>query len=124
MSNNHKQPPLAKIPLYLQIQRLKEEVTVSDLKKSSVMPNTLPAYTLEEKLVLWLTSLTPAQLQRPYTTIEVIKLASLSGKYRTNPARQEVAQLLRKHGFEHKRSWTNASRNLRYWLHTERFDYE
>lgn len=106
-------PPLINQPLYLQIQRLKEEVAVSDLKKGSV--STLPTYTLEEKLVLWIQSLTPAQLKRSYTTIEVINLALLTGKYRERPALQEVAQLLRKHGFIHKRSWTNASRNQRYW---------
>ena len=115
MRSNPMLPPLTNIPLYLQIQRLKEEAA-SDLKKGSA--STLPTYTLEEKLVLWIESLTPEQLQRPYTTIEVIKLASLTGKYRECPALQEVAQLLRKHGFEHKRSWTNASRNQRYWLHS------
>ncbi|MBU3636983.1 hypothetical protein [Polynucleobacter sp. es-MAR-4] len=112
MRSNPMLPPLTNIPLYLQIQRLKEEAA-SDLKKGSA--STLPTYTLEEKLVLWIQSLTPAQLQRSYTTIEVIKLALLTGKYRSRPALQEVAQLLRKHGFEHKRSWTNASRNQRYW---------
>lgn len=108
-------PPLINEPLYLQIQRLKEEVALSDLKKSSVITNNPHIYTLEEKLVLWIQSSTPAQLQKPYTTIEVIKLASLTGKYRERPALQEVAQLLRKHGFIHKRSWTNANRNQRYW---------
>lgn len=109
------QPPLVNAPLYLQIQRLKEEVAVSELKKASVTPDTPPTYTLEEKLVLWIASLSPAQLQRPYTTEEVIKLTSLTGKYRSRPALQEVAHLLRKHGFKHKRSWKNNSRNQRYW---------
>ncbi len=113
MRSNTALPPLINQPLYLQIQGLKEQVALSDLKRSLV--STMPTYTLEEKLVLWITSLTPAQLQRPYTTIEVIKLASLTGKYRNQPALQQVAQILRKHGFEHKRSWTNASRNQRYW---------
>lgn len=109
------QPPLINEPLYIQIQRLREEVALSDLKKSTVRPSALPTCTLEEKLVPWIASLTPVQLQRPYTTLEVIKLASLTGKYRTLPALQEVAQILRKHGFIHKRSWTNVSRNQRYW---------
>ncbi|OYY20910.1 MULTISPECIES: hypothetical protein [unclassified Polynucleobacter] len=115
MSDNQMLPPLINEPLYLQIQRLKEEVEKSNLKSASVKPKTPPIYTLEEKLVQWIQSLTPAQLERPHTTTEVIKLASLTGKYRTRPALQEVAQLLRKHGFKHKRSWTNASRNQRYW---------
>lgn len=115
MQSNPTLPPLISEPLYLQIQRLKGEVAASNLKKASGRPATLPTYTLEEKLVLWIELLTPAQLQRTYTTIEVIKLASLTGKYRERPALQEVAQLLRKQGFEHRRSWTNASRNQRYW---------
>lgn len=117
-------PPLINEPLYLQIQRLKKEVALSNFKKSSVTFNTRPTYTLEEKVVLWIASLTPSQLQKPYTTIEVIKLASLTGKYKANPAMQEVAGILRKHGFGHKRSWTNVSRNQRYWLHKERFNNE
>ena len=108
-------PPLINAPLYLQIQHLKEEVALSNSKKSSLTANPPSIHTLEEKFVLWIASLTPAQLQRPYTTIEVIKLASLTGKYRERPALQEVAQLLRKHGFIHKRNWTNASRNQRNW---------
>ena len=115
MSDNQMLPPLINEPLYLQIQRLKEEVEKSNLKSASVKPKTPPTYTLEEKLVLWIQSLTPAQLKRSYTTLEVINLALLTGKYRERPALQEVAQLLRKHGFIHKRSWTNASRNQRYW---------
>lgn len=111
------QPPLINEPLYLQIQRLKGEATISNLKTTSGTPATLPAYTLEEQFSLWIDSLTPAQLERQYTTLEVIKLASLNGKYRSTPALQDVAQLLRKHGFEHRRSWTNKNRNQRYWLH-------
>lgn len=115
MPNSQMLPPLNNQPLYLQIQRLKEEVALSNSKKSSLTANTPPIYTLEEKLVLWIQSSTPAQLQRPYTTIEVIKLASLTGKYRDRPALQQVAQLLRKHGFESKRSWVASSYNRRYW---------
>jgi hypothetical protein len=58
----------------------------------------------------------PEQLKRRYSTIEVIQLANLKGKYRDMPARQEVATALRKNGFEHKRSWTNNNRNRRFWI--------
>jgi hypothetical protein len=115
---NRKSPPLINESLYKQIQRLKEEVVISNLKIKSSLVNTPLIHTLEEKIVQWIHSLTPAQLERPYTTIEVIRLASLTGKYRSLPALQEVAQILRKHGFEHKRSWTTRARNKRYWLHT------
>lgn len=117
------QPPLINEPLYLQIQRLKEEVATTDLKRGSVTLSTPSMYTLEQKVALWIQSLTPAQLQRPYATIEIIKLASLTGKYRTLPALQEVAQLLRKYGFEHKRSWKNGSRNQRYWINKGNLNY-
>ncbi len=109
-------PPLVPEPLYKQIQRLKEEVIVSNLKTKEASVNAPPIYTLEKKIVQWIQSLTPAQLERPYTTIEVIKLASLTGRYRANPALQQVAQILRKYRFEHKRSWKNGSRNKRFWI--------
>lgn len=108
-------PPLTNEPLYKQIQRLKEEVIASNLRTKEASVNALPIHTLEEKIMLWIQSLTPAQLGRPYTTIEVIRLASLTGKYRSLPALQEVAQILRKHGFEHERSWKKNTRNQRYW---------
>lgn len=106
------QPPLVNEPLYKRIQRLKNEAAIAN----SATPNTVPTYTPEEKLVLWIKSLTPEQLKRPYKTYEVIRLASLTGKYRDYPALQEVAQILRKHGFEHKRNWAKANRNQRYWI--------
>lgn len=109
------QPPLINEPLYKKIQRLKEEVATSKLKNKTAALNPLPIHTLEEKIALWIQSLTPTQLERPYTTIEIIRLASLTGKYRSLPALQEVAQLLRKYGFRHKRSWTSGARNKRYW---------
>ena len=119
MQTNHSQPPLINDPLYKQIQRLKEEVATNNLKIKTAALNNLPIHTLEEKIALWIQSLSTTQLVRPYTTIEIIRLASLTGKYRSLPALQEVAQILRKHGFEHKRSWTNNSRNQRYWIHTK-----
>lgn len=117
------QPPLINEPLYLQIQRLKEEVATTDLKRGSVTLSTPSIYTLEQKVALWIQSLTPVQLKRPYTTTEIIKLASLTGKYRANPALQQVAQILWKYGFEHKRSWKNGSRNQRYWINKGNLNY-
>lgn len=106
---NSSSPPPDVEPLYKKIQRLKNQAGKSTRPEKPVSP------TLEERLLNWITSLTPAQLQRPYTTIEVIKLASLTGRHRNQPALQEVAQLLRKHGFDHKRSWVASSYNRRYW---------
>jgi hypothetical protein len=106
--HNSLPPPLDE-PLYQQIQRLKDQASKSKRPEKPVSPS------LEERLLNWIASLTPIQLQRPYTTVEIIKLASLTGKYRSRPALQEVAQLLRKHGFDHKRSWVTSSYNRRYW---------
>lgn len=115
MQFNPMQPPLVNEPLGLQIRRLKEEVAASNLKSNRILTDAQTTYTLEENLALWIRSLTPEQLKRPHTTTEIIKLASLTGKYRANPALQQVAQILWKYGFEHKRSWKNGSRNQRYW---------
>jgi len=115
------QPPLGKPPLYLQIRALKEEAQRQN--QQSVAPITPIAPVNQSKALYegvkeWKESMTPEQLKRRYSTIEVIQLANLKGKYRDMPARQEVATALRKNGFESKRSWTNASRNQRYWIFT------
>lgn len=115
--NKLKPPPLLDEPLYKRIQRLKEEVRTSNQRITVTSINAPDIHTLEEKTVQWIWSLTPAQLERPYTTIEVIRLASLNGKYRRLPALQEVAQILRKHGFEPKRSWLANTYNRRYWIY-------
>ncbi len=112
------QPPLVKQPLYLQIRALKE-----DAERQSQRPIRLSAplnqsNVLYEGVKNWKESMTPEQLKRRYSTIEVIQLANLKGKYRDMPAHQEVASALRKNGFEHKRSWTNANRNRRFWIFT------
>lgn len=106
---NNSSPPPDVEPLYKQIQRLKNQAS------KNMRTEKLALLTLEQRLLNWIASLTPAQIQRPYTTIEVIKLASLTGRRRSQPALQEVAQLLRKHGFDHKRSWVASSYNRRYW---------
>lgn len=102
-------PPPVDEPLYQQIQRLKDQARKSRAPEKQALP------TLEQRLLDWITSLTPVQIERPYTTTEVIKLASLTGRHRIHPALQEVAQLLRKHGFEPMRSWVANSYNRRYW---------
>lgn len=122
MPSNRMQPPLVIEPLYRQIQRIKDEAEKSNAKSKALYGASL-TYSLEEKLLLWIQSLTPEQLKRPYTTTEIIKLASLTGKCRARPALQQVAQILRKYGFKHKRSWKNNSRNQRYWLNMEVSDH-
>jgi hypothetical protein len=106
---NNSLPPPVDEPLYQQIQRLKNQARKSTKPEKLVLP------TLEQRLLDWISLLSPAQIKKPYTTIEVIKLASLTGRHRSHPALQEVAQLLRKHGFESKRSWVASSYNRRYW---------
>lgn len=103
---NNSLPPPVDEPLYQQIQRLK------DLAIKTERPRML---TLEQRLLEWIMSLTPSQLERPLTISEVVKLANLVGRHRSQPALQEVAQLLRKYGFEAKRSWLPSSCNRRYW---------
>ncbi len=112
------QPPLVKQPLYLQIRALKEE---AERRAQGPITPTAPvnqSNALHEGVKYWKESMTPEQLKRRYSTLEVIQLANLKGKYRDMPARQEVATALRKNGFVHKRTWTNANRNRRFWIFT------
>ncbi len=112
------QPPLIKQPLYLQILALKEEAERQAQRPITPIAPVNQSNALYEGVKNWKESMTPEQLKRRYSTLEVIQLANLKGKYRDMPARQEVAIALRRNGFEHKRSWTNANRNRRFWIFT------
>ncbi len=114
-------PPVVKQPLYLQIRALKEEAQRQNQQAVTPITPIAPvnqSNALYEGVKNWKESMTPEQLKRRYSTIEVIQLANLKGKHRDIPAHQEVASALRKNGFEHKRSWTNANRNRRFWIFT------
>ena len=113
------QPPLIKQPLYLQIRALKEDAQRQAQRPIMPTPPANQSNALYEGVKDWKESMTPEQLKKHYSTIEVIRLANLKGKYRDMPARQEVATALRKNGFEHKRSWKNANRNCRFWIFIE-----
>lgn len=112
------QPPLVKQPLYLQIRALKEEAERQAQRPITPIKPVNQSNALYEGVKTWAESMTPEQTKRCYSTIEVIQLANLKGKYRDMPARQEVAVALRKNGFQHKRSWTNDNRNRRFWIFT------
>jgi negative regulator of sigma E activity len=118
MPTRDQQPPLVKPPLYLQIRALKEEAHRQNQQPVAPIAPVNQSKALYEGVKEWKESMTPEQLKRSYSTIEVIQLANLKGKYRDMPARQEVATALRKNGFESKRSWTNANRNRRFWIST------
>ncbi len=112
------QPPLVKPALYLQIRALKEEAERQAQRPIRLSASLNQSSALYEGVKNWKESMTPEQLKRRYSTIEVMQLANLKGKHRDMPARQEVAIALRKNGFEHQRSWTNANRNRRFWIFT------
>jgi len=111
-------PPLVKMPLYLQIQALKDEAQRLNERPITPIKPTNQSDALYEGVKTWRISMTPDQLNKRYSSLEVIRLAKLEGRYRELPSLQQVAQALRKNGFEHRRSWTNASRNQRYWIFT------
>lgn len=117
MPTKDTQPPVVRLPLYLQIQALKDEAIQRNQAPITPIKPTNQPNALYEGVKTWRTSMTPEQLGNRYSSLEVIRLAKLGGKYRELPALQQVAQALRKNGFEHKRSWTNASRNQRYWIY-------
>lgn len=112
------QPPFIQQPLYKRIQALKDEVQQLNQRPITPIKPSNQSEALYAGVKTWRDSMTPDQLSRRYNSLEVIRLAKLGGKYRELPALQQLAQALRKNGFEHKRSWTNASRNQRYWIFT------
>ena len=111
------QPPFIQQPLYMRIQALKVEAKRNERPITPIKP-TNQSDALYEGVKAWRDSMTSDQLNKRYSSSEIIRLAQLSGKYRELPALQQLAQALRRNGFEHKRAWTNASRNQRYWIFT------
>lgn len=118
MSANQTQPPLLQVPLYKRIQALKDEAQRLNQRPITPIKPSDQFDALYEGVRTWRVAMTPDQLSSRYTSLEVIRLAKLGGKYRELPALQQLAEALRKNGFEHKRSWTNANRNKRYWIFT------
>jgi len=106
---------LRNLPVYLQVQRLKEEAerTNQQSKDSSIQTQ---MERLEDGINTWINSLTPDQLTRRYTLKEIIELANLEGRHKDLPQYEQVASALRKNGFMNKRAWTKASRNKRFWI--------
>jgi hypothetical protein len=72
---------------------------------------------LEEAIKAWIHSLTPDQLKRRHTLIEIIELAKLQGHHKKLPQFEQLASVLRKYGFVNRRAWTVTSRNKRYWIY-------
>jgi hypothetical protein len=106
---------LIHLPVYLQVQRLKEEADRQNKKLRAKHIQTQLEY-LDEGIKAWVDSLTPDQLIRRYTLKEIIELSKLQGRHRSLPQYEQLASVLRKNGFVNKRAWTNTSRNKRYWI--------
>ena len=70
---------------------------------------------LHAQLVDWLASMTPDQRRRRFTLDEVERLAGLIGKRGGRAAHHHIAQVLRRLGFAHRRDWSAAGRNRRFW---------
>jgi len=106
---------LNNLPVYFQVQRLKEEADRQN-KQLRAKPIQTQLEYLDEGIKAWIDSLTPDQLKRRYTLNEIIGLSKLEGRHRLRPQYEQLASVLRKNGFINKRAWTNTSRNKRYWI--------
>ena len=103
------------LPVYLQVQRLKEEADRQN-KQLRAKPIQTQLEYLDEGIKAWIDSLTPDQLIRRYTLNEIVGLSKLQGRHRSLPQYEQLASVLRKYGFINKRAWTKASRNKRFWI--------
>jgi hypothetical protein len=109
-------PPLLRPYLRDRISLVQHEVEAylnKDAVKASLAIKVPPS--LEALIEDWVKGLTPEQRVRMYGIGEVIKLASLKGRYKELPAKQMVASALYKCGFIQIRSWKKQLRNRRYW---------
>lgn len=103
------------LPVYLQVQRLRDEAERRNQHSIGLRTQT-QTERLEDGINTWINTLTPDQLTRRYTLKEIIELAKLEGHHKQLPQYEQVASALRKNGFINKRAWTKASRNKRFWI--------
>lgn len=119
--NNHSaapsnvQPP-EKLTAYIRdaIADLKRKVEAPEPKAaaSAAMPTSARYQNAIER---WLATLTPAQRQRRFSMGEIVKLAGVIGINGKPASVQVMGDALHACGFVHKRDWTTAGRNTRYW---------
>ena len=64
---------------------------------------TPPVKSLEEQLVMYFRSLSPAQLSRPFTMNEIIMSGNLTGKMLDRPHPQQVAEVQTRKGWTKRR---------------------
>lgn len=108
------QPPTYKpvrTSLREQLERLR--TTARATYAAPRVPHHLP--TLHARLAEWLESMPPDQRRRRFTLDEVERLAGLMGKHGGRAAHHHIAQVLRRLGFAHRRDWSAAGRNRRFW---------
>ena len=99
------------------IQQLRESIPNNPVTKSS---NPLDVYI--EKIQTWLKHLTPEQLNRPYTILEIIMLSELKGITNPRASVQLTGEALRRCGLVPVRDWSKNGRNKRYWKKENKHD--
>ncbi len=105
------QPPtFNSVPLRIQLAQLKQTAEAVRVNQLSHLAK------LRDQIKTWSESMTPEQRKRSFTIEEIERLAGLVGKFGGRAAHHHIAQSLRTCGFSHRRDWTVAGRNKRYWI--------
>ncbi len=111
------QPPVIGANLRETVNRLVREATATNSMASQTNAAT---GSIEDiyvtQITKWAQCLTQAQLGRCFSIEEVMVLAGLKGRYRSQASVRYTAEALRRCGFKQKRDWTVAGRNKRFWV--------
>lgn len=107
------QPPMIGVSLREAVNRLVGEAMASPPPKHDTSASIVDGYVAQ--IISWRQRLTPAQLGRSFSMVEVMLLAGVKGRYREHASLRYTGEALRQCGFKQKRDWTTAGRNKRYW---------
>ncbi len=105
------QPPACNsVPLRIKLAQLKQTSEEGVRIKHQSQKDKL-----RDQIKIWMTSMSPEQRMRRFSTEEIECLAGLKGKNGGRAAHHHIAMALREVGLTPHRDWTIAGRNQRYW---------
>ena len=101
--------------LYKIIEQEKEEHELARQKEAAALQTMHPGVKpLELQLVEFFRTLSPEQLNRPWTMDQIT--IKLQGKFHDHPHPQMVATELRKMGWQRRRLYSHQADGRRYWF--------
>ena len=98
------------------LRRHVEQEQAKQQKAISLQTLHPPVKPLEQQLIEYFRSLSPAQICRAWTMNEIIRSGNLTGKYRDRPHPQQIAEILTRNAWTKRRLYGAEFGGKKYWF--------